>query len=105
MMKKSKSKILDAVHQTASDLHQSGAFPSVTMNKFNRLCLPAVNELNSVEIKHIHEEAHLSQAVFAAYLNTSVSTIQKWEIGAKKPNGLALKVLNLIRKKRISILA
>ncbi len=29
----------------------------------------------------------MSQAVFAAFLNTSVSTVQKWEIGEKTPTG------------------
>jgi putative transcriptional regulator len=37
-----------------------------------------------------------SQAVFAAYLNTSPSTVQKWEQGQKKPNGPSLKLLNLV---------
>ncbi|MFN7096985.1 MAG: helix-turn-helix domain-containing protein [Gammaproteobacteria bacterium] len=104
-MKKDKSKILNAVHQTAVDLHQSGALPTVTMNKFNRLCIPAVHELSAKDIKNIRETTHLSQAVFAAYLNISVSTIQKWEVGAKKPTGLALKVLNLIQKKGVHAFA
>jgi len=36
-----------------------------------------------------------SQAVFAACLNVSLSTVQKWEIGGKKSNGFSLKLLNL----------
>lgn len=51
------------------------------------------------KIKQLREKAHLSQAVFAAVLNTSVSTVQKWEIGNKKPNGPSLKLLNLIDRK------
>jgi len=35
----------------------------------------------------------MSQAVFAAVLNTSVSTVQKWEIGEKRPSGPSLKLL------------
>ena len=49
--------------------------------------------------------AKASQAVFAAYLNTSVSTVQKWEIGAKKPSGLALKLLNIVERKGLKELA
>lgn len=100
-----KSKILDAVHQTASELHKAGAFSEITMRKFDKLCLPKVAKLEPEDIRHIREHAHLSQAVFAAYLNTSVSTVQKWEIGNKKPGGIALKLLNLIRKRGIEILA
>jgi len=32
-------------------------------------------------------------------LNTSVSTIQKWELGDKKPSGPSLKLLNLLERK------
>jgi len=49
--------------------------------------------------------AKASQAVFAAYLNTSVSTVQKWEIGAKKPSGPALKLLNIVERKGLQELA
>jgi putative transcriptional regulator len=42
--------------------------------------------------------------VFAVFLNTSVSTVQKWEIGEKKTSGPSLKLLNLIDKKGIEAL-
>lgn len=51
------------------------------------------------KIKALREQAHVSQAVFAAVLNTSVSTVQKWEVGDKKPSGPSLKLLNLIDRK------
>jgi putative transcriptional regulator len=41
----------------------------------------------------------VSQAVFAAILNTSISTIQKWELGDKKPSGPSLKLLSLLERK------
>jgi putative transcriptional regulator len=41
----------------------------------------------------------VSQAVFARYLNTILSTVQKWEIGQKKPTGTALKLLHLVDKR------
>jgi putative transcriptional regulator len=47
----------------------------------------------------LREKAHVSQAVFAAVLNTSLSTVQKWEIGDKKPSGPSLKLLNIIERK------
>ncbi len=39
----------------------------------------------------------VSRSVFAAVLNTSVSTVQKWEIGGKKPSGPSLKLLHLLQ--------
>jgi putative transcriptional regulator len=49
--------------------------------------------------------ARMSQAVFAAVLNTSVSTVQKWEIGEKRPSGPSLKLLDVIDRKGIEALA
>jgi len=37
-----------------------------------------------------HLRIVLQAVVFAAYLNASVSTVQKWENGEKKPSGAAL---------------
>ena len=53
------------------------------------------------KIETLRENAHVSQAEFAAVLNTSVSTVQKWEAGDKKPSGPSLKLLNLIERKGI----
>lgn len=53
----------------------------------------------SQEIKSLREQARLSQAVFAAVLNTSLSTVQKWEVGDKKTEWSVLKLLNLIERK------
>jgi len=47
----------------------------------------------------------MSQAVFAAVLNTSVSTVQKWEIGEQRPSGPSLKLLNVIERKGVDALA
>jgi putative transcriptional regulator len=43
--------------------------------------------------------------VFAALLNTSVSTVQKWEVGQKKPTGTALKLLHLVQQNGLGIVA
>ena len=40
-------------------------------------------------IKRLRERLHVSPAVFAAYINASISTVQKWENGEKKPSGAA----------------
>jgi putative transcriptional regulator len=57
------------------------------------------------QIKNIRERNHVSQPVFAHYLNTSESTVQKWEMGAKRPSGMALKLLDVIRKHGLKVLA
>ena len=32
-------------------------------------------------------------------MNTSANSVQKWERGAKRPSGIALKLLDLLEKK------
>jgi putative transcriptional regulator len=97
-MRKKRSKILDAVHETARGLHAADAIDQVTMREFDQLCLKPVPPLRPAEIKRIRESANVSQAVFAAILNTSKSSVQKWEIGQKRPTGTALKLLHLVQK-------
>mgnify|MGYP000078258135 FL=1 len=98
-MRKTKSIILEAVHDTAKGLHKAGVLDQVTLREFDRLCLPPIEPLGPEQIKQIREATRVSQAVFAAILNISVSTVQKWEIGQKRPTGTALKLLHLVQKR------
>jgi putative transcriptional regulator len=104
-MRKKKSKILEVVHEGARELYEAGAIDQLTMREFDRLCLQPVPPLRPIDIKRIRARAHVSQALFAALLNTSVSTVQKWEIGQKRPTGTALKLLHLVQKNGIDIVA
>ena len=104
-MRKTKSAILEAVHETVDGLHAAGVMDQMTLREFDRLCLPPVEPLEPLEIKRIRERTQVSQAVFAAFLNTSVSTVQKWEIGQKRPTGTALKLLHLVQKKGLEVVA
>ncbi len=74
------------------------------MRELDVLALPRVRDLTPRQIRILRGRTKLSQAVFAAFLNTSVSTVQKWEIGDKKPSGPSLKLLNLIDQKGIDAL-
>ena len=96
---KSKSRILDEMRETARGLHSAGIISKRRMGEFEALCNLDVEEMPPKKIKSLREKSHVSQAVFAALLNTSVSTVQKWEIGDKRPSGPSLKLLNLIERK------
>ncbi len=100
-----KSRILAEMHETAHGLHRAGALDKQTMREFDALCLPPVRALSARQIRAIRSRARMSQAVFAAVLNTSVSTVQKWEIGQKSPGGPSLKLLDVIDRKGIETLA
>lgn len=96
--------ILETVHEGVKDLRKSGLVDEVTMREFDALCLPPVKEYSAIQIKRIRLKTKASQGVFAAYLNTSKSTVQKWEQGAKKPNGPSLKLLNIVDHKGLKAL-
>ena len=97
-------KILNTVHETAKGLHRAGVMDTRTMREFDALCLPPVKPLTATQIRRLRLRNKASQAVFAAYLNTSASTVQKWEQGQKKPNGPSLKLLSLVREKGLEVL-
>jgi len=96
---KPKNRILDAVHETAADLHRLGFIDKRKMQKYDLLCLEPVPQYQSEQIRALRENLNLSQAVLAAVLNTSLSTVRKWEMGDKHPSGPSLKLLNLLERK------
>lgn len=104
-MRKTRSPIIEAVRDTAKGLDKAGVLDQVTLRELDPLWLPPVEPLQPAEIKRIREGAHVSQAVFARLLNTSLSTVQKWEIGQKRPAGTALKLLHLVQKRGLEVVA
>lgn len=94
-----RSRILEAVHETATDLQRLGFIDKRKMQKYDALCLEPVAKYDAERIRALRKDLHLSQAVLAAVLNTSLSTVRKWEIGDKKPSGPSLKLLDLIERK------
>jgi len=81
-----------------------GAIGKTTLRQFDESCLSAPTEIDPQQIKSIREQNQVSQPVFARYLNTSESTVQKWETGAKRPSGMALKLLEVVQKHGLKVL-
>ena len=102
---KYKSPAFEALHSAAAGLFSVDAIPQETMRSFDKTCISHVQDLQPVEIKAMREKLNISQPVFARYLNTSVSTIQKWETGAKRPSGMSLKLLSVVQKHGLKVLA
>jgi putative transcriptional regulator len=101
---KPRSKILDAVHETARDLHSAGFIDKRRMREYDALCLSPVPEYSSAKIRALRDRYKLSQAVLASVLNTSLSTVRQWEIGDKHPSGPSAKLLNLLDRKGLEAL-
>jgi putative transcriptional regulator len=95
----SNSRIIDDMYDTAQGLRDAGVISKRRMQEYAALRNLDVQEMPPKKIRALREQAKVSQAVFAAVLNISVSTIQKWEIGEKKPSGPSLKLLSLIDRK------
>ncbi len=98
-MSKTKSRILDEMQETSEGLFAVGAITKRQLAELEKHYKLELDEIKPAQIKSLRLQAHLSQSVFAAVLNTSVSTIQKWEIGDKKPSGPSLKLLHIIQRK------
>jgi putative transcriptional regulator len=97
-----KRRIFEAVHETAGDLHRLGFINKRKMRKmrkFDALCLDPIPQYDSEKIRALHDHLQVSQAALAAVLNTSLSTVRKWEVGDKHPSGPSLKLLNLLDRK------
>ena len=102
--KKFKSDAFEAVRSAVEGMFRAGTVDKVTMRAFDESCLKELIGLQPQEIKALREKNNVSQPVFARYLNTSESTVQKWESGAKRPSGPALKLLTIVQKRGLEAL-
>ena len=100
-----KSELREAMHSSAKALYKVGAINEMTMREFDEACLSAVPELAPKDIRRLRKANKVSQPVFARYLGTSESTVEKWESGAKRPSGMALKLLAIVEKHGLQVLA
>lgn len=100
---KFKSPAFEAIHSAASGLFSVGAIPQETMRDFDKASLSHVEDLQPTEIKALREKLNVSQPVFARYLNTSVSTVQKWRA---ELNDLVdvIKLLSIVQKHGLDVL-
>ena len=72
-----KSRILKAVHETASDLNAAGFIDIRRMREYDALCLAPIPAYSRQRIRALRQRHKLSQAVLAAVLNTSLSTVRE----------------------------
>lgn len=102
---KYRSNALAAIHETMEAMHDVGAIDKQTMREFDASCLTSVQEFAPDDIKAIRAREHMSQPVFARYLNVSKNLVSDWERGVKKPGGPALRLLTVIREKGLAAIA
>ena len=100
-----KSDAFESIHESARALHRVGVIDKATMRDFDESCLAPIAVFAPRDIRRLREANKVSQPVFARYLNTSESTIEKWETGAKRPSGMAVKLLTIVQKHGLQLLA
>lgn len=54
-------------------------------------------ELSGKQIKEIRESLNISQPIFAKFLGVSDKAVKAWERGGAKPNGAALRLLEIAK--------
>lgn len=105
MSKKYRSDALAAIHETMEALHDIGVVDKQTMRQFDESCLSPVEPMPPDRIRALREREHLSQPVFARYLNVSKNLVSAWERGVKRPGGPALRLLTVVEKNGIQSIA
>lgn len=101
-MRKTKSSILKAVHDTAKGLQKAGVIDQVALREFDRLCLPPVEPLVPEQIKRIRESSRVSEAVCPPAQHQPVHGA---EVGDRPedPTGTDLKLLHLVQKRGLEV--
>jgi putative transcriptional regulator len=94
-----------AVHEMMEGVHAAGLINKQTMRDFDESCLSPAVPITPEEIKAIRTREHVSQPVFARYLNVSKNLVSDWERGAKRPGGPALRLLAVVKKGGLQAIA
>jgi len=88
----------------SQDFNRPNRFEVYVDNPSNYLP-PAPSTMAPAKIKHLRETNHTSQAHFAELLTMSRSAVSAWEAGRSKPGPIALKLLSIVEKHGLRILA
>ena len=75
------------------------------MREFDEACLTPVNLFSAADLKALREREGASQAVFARHLNVTTGLVSQWERGEKRPSGASLKLLSLVARHGLALVA
>lgn len=105
MTKKYRNGAMASVHEMAAGLYKLGKLDQKTMREFDVMCLIPIQTMTPPKIRALRTREKASQTVFAAYLNVTPSLVSKWERGEKHPQGASFKLLSLVEKKGLDVVA
>lgn len=92
------TKIQDTVDKIAYGLHQADFIDKRTLRELMKEEPSILHEYTGDEIRELRLQQHLSQTVFAKYLNVSPAMIRSLEQGKRHAQGTILKLLNIFEK-------
>ncbi len=107
-MKKKPNRLTKNLIEMGKDLKDLGLLDEETYEKITMRLLKKEKKIHKMEpitsdeIRAIREREHISQAVFANYLNLTVGYISQLERGLKQPTGAVLVLLNIVRHKGLN---
>ena len=109
MAPKKLSRLTQALLETADDMRRIGAMDAathekITLRHLGQRPVASTEPISGEEIRALREQAHLSQAAFARYLNLTVGYVSQLERGTKQPRGPALALLNVMRRKGVGVI-
>jgi putative transcriptional regulator len=107
--KKTTSRIGEAILEMAADQRRTGimgdvAYHKITIRHLSPKAPGTAQPISGEEIRTVREQAHLSQAALARYLNLTVGYVSQLERGTKQAKGPALALLNVIRRKGLEVI-
>ena len=109
MALKKLSRLEQALLETADGMYRAGVMDSlaheqITLRHLGKTPNVAAEPISGDEIRALREQARLSQAAFARYLNLTVGYISQLERGTKQPKGPALALLNIMKRKGAGVI-
>jgi len=122
---KPKSRLSAAILESAQDLESLGVMSKRTLRGYEKRCLdstepaqakpaakpaakkarPTLHRFTPQDVVRIRAKFSASQGYFAMQLHVSPTTVQQWESGAKTPSPVAAKLLDVVDKHGLKILA
>lgn len=104
--KKRPNRLAKVLLETAEGMRKAGLLDratheKITLRHLGPQTMPEVVPMTGKQIRKLREQAKMSQAVFARYLNLTVGYVSQLERGTKHPTGAALALLNVIERKGI----
>lgn len=99
------SKMLAEIHQEMKSLYDKGFLNEATMGGFDLLCKKRVKNYSPNQIKRLRMREKVSSHTFSADLNVDYEIVEAWERGEARPDSAAMKLLSLLDRNGLAILA